>query len=160
VRAARALCPSLAAADSPTALAFPAWALVAPSFDLAGMRILDPTGPNGWKEHLAWLNSNTVRFRTRLAAALALGETASSGGAAYRLFPTSVDDWFPVVPAAPGDVLARLVALLQPAPLDAALTSGWLSSLWPSGFAWDDDGKRRARELALMILSSPAAQQY
>ena len=164
VRAARALGYDLASADSatPALNQFPAWALVAPSFDLAGMRLLDPTGPNGWKEDAYWLNSNTIRYRTKLASALALGETFTQGGSGRALFPSDVLRWFPVAPAAPQDVLARLTALLQPAPIPPAVQADWLSRLWPAGttFTWDATGQAKARELAFLVLSSPAGQLY
>jgi hypothetical protein len=74
-RTARALGYGLVAADSVTAAAnrFPAWAEVCQpwgnnAFDLTGMRLLDPAGPNGWKEDLLWLDSNTVRNRAKVAA--------------------------------------------------------------------------------------------
>lgn len=163
VRAARMLCPPLPAASSATPPAYPAWRLVtnaATTFDQAGMKLFDPTGPNGWKEHTAWLNSNTMRYRGRLAAALALAETRSFSGATYPLFPTTVTAWFPTAPATPQDVLARLTALLQPAPLPAAVTAEWLAALWPSAFAWDAASQAKARELAFLILCSPAGQLY
>ncbi len=56
--------------------------------------------------------------------------------------------------------LDRLVLLLQPGPLPAAVTAGWLSSLWPGTFAWDATGQAKARELAFLILCSPAGQLY
>jgi len=159
VRAARALSPSLAAADGATPR-FPAWASVAASFDQAGMKILDPTGPNGWREDVAWLNSNTIRYRTRLAAAVALGAAQSTGGSDASLFPTDAASWFPAPPASPQDVLVRMEALLQPAPIPASVSGGWLQSLWPSTFTWDATGLLRARELAYLILCSPAGQLY
>jgi len=163
VRAARVLCPALAPAAASTPVGFPAWRLVAngaTTFDQAGMKLLDPTGPNGWKEHTAWLNSNTVRYRGKLAAALALAETRSYSGTTYPLFPTQVTDWFPAAPATAQDVLARLTALLQPAPLPATVTGAWLSALWPSTFTWDTTSQAKARELAFLILCSPAGQLY
>jgi uncharacterized protein (DUF1800 family) len=135
VRAARALGPALASADAATAAAnrFPAWAQLAPTFDFAGMRLLDPSGPNGWHEDLAWLNSNTIRFRSKLASALALGETFTQGGSARALVPTDVAAWFPAVPTTPQQVLDRVVALLQPAPIPAPVQADWLGRLWPAG---------------------------
>jgi len=164
VRAARALCHDLATADSASAAAnrFPAWALVAGTFDFAGMRLLDPAGPNGWKEDLAWLNSNTVRYRTKLAAALALGETFSQGGVERPLFPSDVQRWFPTAPGSPQAVLDRLTALLQPAPLPASVQADWLSRLWPAGstFAWDAAAEQKARALAFLVLCAPSSQLY
>jgi uncharacterized protein (DUF1800 family) len=159
VRAARALTPPLAQADGarPT---FPAWSSVAASLDQAGMRLLDPSGPNGWREDVAWLNTNTVRYRTRLAAAVALGAAQGTGGSDSTLFPSNVASWFPVAPAGPPAVLSRLTALLQPAPIPAAVSGGWLQALWPSTFSWDATGQLRARELAYLILCSPAGQLY
>lgn len=169
-RAARALCMPLAEADAATPRGFPAWAQVAPSFDAAGMRLLDPAGPNGWKEDAAWMNSTTARTRTRLAAALALGETFTQGsgaGSTYQLFPTAVDGaggWFPSPPADQAAVYDRLVALLQPAPIAASVRDAWLSSLWPTGstFVWDGTGtgQRKARQLAFLVLCSPSGQRY
>jgi hypothetical protein len=158
VRAARALGPSLAAADGRSPRGFPAWAVAAPSLDPAGMRLLDPAGPNGWHEDEAWVNSNTVRYRTRLAAALALAETFSQGGAAIPIFPTRVTDWFPAPPASPAEVLARVEALLQPAPIPPAVRADWLSRLFPAGapFAWEDG----ARQLAFLVLCSPSGQLH
>jgi uncharacterized protein (DUF1800 family) len=160
VRAARALGRGLAAADALPVKGFPAWSLVASSFDQAGMRLLDPGGPNGWKEDTAWLNSNTIRFRTRLAAAVALGAGAAAGSSDQLLFPSDPAEWFPAPPASPADVLARLVSLLQPGPLPSPVTSAWLSTLWPSSFAWDATGKLKTRELAFLLLCSPAGQLY
>ncbi len=163
VRAARMLCPALAVASAATPKGYPAWRLVtnaATTFDQAGMKLFDPTGPNGWKEHTAWLNSNTIRYRGKLAAALALAETRSYSGTTYPLFPTAVTAWFPAAPASPQDVLTRLTALLQPAPLPASVTAGWLAALWPSTFTWDAASQAKARELAFLILCSPAGQLY
>jgi uncharacterized protein (DUF1800 family) len=163
VRAARALGPDLAGGDGATAAAnrFPAWALVAPSFDFAGMRLLDPAGPNGWHEDVAWLNSNTVRYRGKLASALALGETFTQGGSPRALVPTDVAAWFPVAPASPADVLARVTALLQPAPIPASVQADWLARIpWTSPFAWDAAAQAGARQLAYLVLCSPAGQLY
>ncbi len=164
-RGARALGMPLAAADGATPKGFPAWALVAPSFDAAGMRLLDPAGPNGWKEDAAWMNSTTARTRTRLAAALALSETFTQGSApnnVYQLFPGAVDGWFPAPPADALAVFDRLVALVQPAPIAAAVRDAWLAALWPpSGtFVWDAAGQQKARQLAFLILCSPSGQRY
>lgn len=162
VRAARALGFGLVEADGASAAGnrFPAWAEVVDTFDLAGMRLLDPAGPNGWHEDRAWLNSNTVRYRAKLAAALALGETFTQGGAPRPLFPTDVARWFPVAPASPQAVLDRLVALLQPAPIPAAVQADWLGRLWPAAFAWDGEAQLRARELAFLVLCAPSSQLY
>jgi uncharacterized protein (DUF1800 family) len=157
VRAARMLGMDLATADAQPTKGFPAWAQIGSNnLDQAGMRLLDPSGPNGWKEDVAWLNSSTVRFRTRLAAAVALAET--SGG--YTIFPTSVAAWFPSPPTSPGEVLDRLVSLLQPGPIPDPVKSAWLSALWPAAFAWDAASQNKARELAYLILCSPAGQLY
>lgn len=165
VRAARALGYDLAAADSLTPKGFPAWALVVNAFDQAGMKLLDPNGPNGWNEDDAWLNSGTIRYRTRLAAAVALAEQSSTGTPSvnYRLFPSDVARWFPTPPASPQAVLDRLVALLQPAPFPASLGAAWLQALWPSSFTWDAataDTQTRTRQLAYLVLCSPAGHLY
>jgi len=168
VRAARALGAGLGAAAGATAATnrFPAWAEICNpwdtnAFDLAGMRLLDPAGPNGWKEDVLWLNSNTIRYRTKVAAALALGETFRQDGGADRvIFPTEPAEWFPVAPASPAEVLARLTALLQPAPIPAAVQADWLGRLWPAAFTWDDGSRQKARELAFLVLCSPSAQVY
>jgi uncharacterized protein (DUF1800 family) len=163
VRAARALGLGLAAADARSPKGFPAWALVVnPQLDGAGMKLLDPAGPNGWKEDAAWLNSNTLRYRTRFAAAVALEERYTTGQVPYTLFPSDVAAWFPQAPADPAAVWSRLVALLQPAPVPAAVRDGWLASLWPAGtpFTWDAAGQDRARQLAYLLLCSPAGQLY
>ena len=159
VRAARALTPPLAAADGAKP-SFPAWTNVVSSFDQAGMKLLDPPGPNGWKEDVAWLNTNSIRYRTRQAAAVAMGSGQAAGGSDALLFPTDVTRWFPVAPASPAEVLARLLALLQPAPIPAAVSAAWLTALWPSAFTWDAAGQLRARELAYLILCSPSGQLH
>ena len=164
VRAARMLCPSLATASAQTPKGYPAWRLVtnnATTFDQAGMKLLDASGPNGWKEHTAWLNSNTMRYRTKAAAALALGETRSYSGTTYPLFPAFVStDWFPTAPASAQAVYDRLLALLQPGPIPASVSVAWLSALWPSTFTWDATSQTKARELAFLILCSPSGQLY
>jgi len=161
VRAARALGHDLASGDAASPKGFPAWALaVNPYLDQAGMKLLDPNGPNGWKEDVAWVNSNTVRYRTKYAAALALAEQATRDGKTYALFPSQVSRWFPQPPASATAVHDRLVALLQPGPIPAAVRDGWLQALWPSAFTWDAASETRARELAYLILCSPAGQLY
>ena len=171
VRAARALGMDLATGDAASPKGFPAWRLVTnPFFDQAGMRLLDPNGPNGWKEDVGWLNSNTMRYRTRLAAALALAESTdtyyNNGGGSYVketliLFPSNVDQWFPAAPASGLDVFNRLVDLLQPAPIPTSVRDGWIAALWPSAFAWSTAAdKNKARELAYLILCCPSGQLY
>ncbi|MBI3132015.1 MAG: DUF1800 family protein [Acidobacteria bacterium] len=170
VRAARMLGMSLAAGDAQApAKGFPAWRVItSPYFDQMGMKLLDPGGPNGWHEDTAWLNSNTMRYRTRMAAALCLAESYTTyyhnGGGSYVgetlvLFPSNVDDWFPVAPTSGLDVYNRLVALLQPGPIPATVRDGWIAALWPS-FLWDTPNKDKARELAFLILCCPAGQLY
>jgi uncharacterized protein (DUF1800 family) len=165
VRGARMLCPPLAEASGQTPKGYPAWRLFtsnANTFDQMGMRLLDASAPNGWHEHTAWLNSNTMRYRTKAAAALALLELNSS----IPLFPTSVTtDWFPasLYPTGPTTAQAvydRLVALLQPGPIPASVTTAWLSALLPSPFTWNAASQTKARELAFLILCSPAGQLY
>ena len=156
VRGARMLCPAFATASIQSPKGYPAWRLVtnnANTFDQAGMRLLDPNGPNGWKEHTGWINSNTVRYRTKVAAALALGETRSSSGTTYPLFPTTVTtDWFPSAPASAQAVYDRLVALLQPGPMPSSVPAAWLAALWPGSFTWDAPSQVKVRELAFLIL--------
>jgi uncharacterized protein (DUF1800 family) len=164
VRASRMLCPTLVSASAQTPKGFPAWRLVtsnATTFDQMGMKLLDASGPNGWKEHTGWLNSNNIRYRTKAAAALALGETRSSSGTTYPLFPTFITtDWFPTAPASAQAAYDRLAALLQPGPIPASVTTAWLAALWPSAFTWDAASQTKARELAFLILCSPAGQLY
>ncbi|NWJ41170.1 MAG: DUF1800 family protein [Geothrix sp.] len=164
VRAARMLCPALTAGAAQTPKGYPAWRLVtsnATTFDQMGMSLLDPSGPNGWKEHAAWLNSNTMRYRTKVAAALAMNETRGYNGTTYPLFPTFVTtDWFPAAPATAQAVYDRLAALLQPGPMPAGVPAGWLAALWPATFTWDAASQAKARELAFLILCSPAGQLY
>ncbi len=160
VRASRALGPNLATAAAQTPLPlFPAWRAVAPYFANAGQDLLNPDGPNGWKEHAGWINSNTLRYRGKLAAGLALGETLTG---TQPLFPTTVASWFPEVPAGPQGVFDRLVALLQPAPIPAATRDAWLNGLWSSSFAWDNSAatQQKVRELAYLLLNSPQAQLH
>jgi len=164
VRAARMLCPPLPSASGQTPKGYPAWRLVtnnANTFDQMGMKLLDASGPNGWKEHTAWLNSNTMRYRTKAAAAVALGELRSYNSTTYTLFPTfPTTDWFPAAPATAQAVYDRLTALLQPAAIPASVSAAWLAALWPSTFTWDATSQTKARELAFLILCSPAGQLY
>jgi uncharacterized protein (DUF1800 family) len=164
VRAARMLCPALTAGSAQTPKGYPAWRLVtnnATTFDQMGMKLLDASGPNGWKEHSAWLNSNTMRYRTKAAAALTLGETRSYSSTIYPLFPTFVTtDWFPVAPVSAQAVYDRLAALLQPGPMPSGVITAWLAALWPAAFTWDTASQTKARELAFLLLCSPAGQLY
>jgi uncharacterized protein (DUF1800 family) len=186
VRATRMLCPDLATADGtlPTGMpanagkAFPAWRVVVgdpynpDTFDNMGMKLLDPRGPNGWKEHTGWLNSNTMRYRGRFAAALALGETNTTyyyNGSSYQpqamtLFPNRVQDWFPSAPGNAQGAYDRLVTLLQPAPIPTAVRDAWLSGLFGANTTAVDTSlaadQLKLRELAFLILCSPSAQLY
>jgi uncharacterized protein (DUF1800 family) len=164
VRAAKMLCPPLASANAQTPKGYPAWRLVtsnATTFDQAGMKLLDASGPNGWKEDTAWLNSNTMRYRTKVAAALALQETRSFSGTTYPLFPSFVTtDWFPTAPTTAQAVYDRLLLLLQPGPIPTNVSTAWLAALWPTAFTWDTASQTKARELAFLILCSPAGQLY
>lgn len=158
VRAARMLCPGLATAAAVAPIpAFTAWRAIVAYLQSAGQAVLDPEGPNGWLEHQGWINSNTMRYREKLAAALALGET--SGG--LMLFPSTVAAWFPTAPASAIAVYDRLVALLQPAPIPVSVRDAWLSGLW-SSFTWDTGAatQLKVRELAFLILCSPYAQLH
>ncbi len=185
-RTARMLCPDLATADGtlPTGMpanagkAFPAWRVVVgdpynpDTFDNMGMKLLDPRGPNGWKEHTGWLNSNTMRYRGRFAAAVALGETNTTyyyNGSSYTaqvmtLFPNRVQDWFPTAPGNAQGAYDRLVALLQPAPIPTSVRDAWLSGLFGSNTTAVDTSlaadQLKLRELAFLILCSPSAQLY
>ncbi len=159
VRMSRMLCPNLAAALVPSVPSFPAWRAVAPYFNNAGQHLLDPAGPNGWAEHTGWINSNTSRYRGKLAASLALGENLAGS---QMIFPSTVASWFPTNPTSAQDVFNRLVALLQPAPIPASVQSTWLNGLWSSGFVWDNSTatQTKVRELAFLILCSPHAQLH
>lgn len=159
VRMSRMLCPNLAAATVPALPSFPAWRAVAPYFHNSGQNLLDPAGPNGWAEHTGWINSNTARYRGKLAAALALAEIYTGN---QLLFPTTVASWFPNNPTTPQEVFNRLAALLQPAPIPSATQSAWLNSLWPSGFTWDNSAavQRNVQDLVFLILCSPHAQLH
>ncbi len=159
VRMSRMLCPNLAAATVPTLPSFPAWRAVAPFFNNSGQNILDPAGPNGWAEHTGWINSNTSRYRGKLAASLALGEILTG---TQLIFPSTVASWFPTAPASPQAVYDRLAALLQPATIPATVQATWLNGLWTSGFTWDNSTATQAkvRELAFLILCSPHAQLH
>jgi uncharacterized protein (DUF1800 family) len=187
IRGARMLCPDLATADGalPAGLpanagkAFPAWRAVVgdnynpDTFDNMGMKLLDPRGPNGWKEHTGWINSNTMRYRGRYAAALALGETYTNyyyaGSNTYTaealtLFPNRVQDWFPTAPGTAQGAYDRLVALLQPGPIPTATRDAWLTGLFGGGGTAVDPSlgadQLKLRELAFLILCSPSAQLY
>ena len=163
VRAVRMLGPDLATASGATPMpAFPAWRAIAiAGFANAGQDLLNPAGPNGWKEHDGWINSNSLRFRGKLAAGFGLSpvETLVAG---QPLLPMTVAQWFPTPPGTPQEVFDRLVALLQPAPIPATVRDTWLTSLWPSTFAWDGSSgtQQKVRELAFLLLNSPQAQLH
>ncbi|MBL0312262.1 MAG: DUF1800 family protein [Holophagaceae bacterium] len=159
VRMSRMLCPDLSTATVPSLPSFPAWRAVAPFLENAGQAVLDPAGPNGWAEHAGWINSNTARYRGKLAAALALGENLTL---TQMIFPSTVASWFPTPPTSTQAVFDRLAALLQPAPIPADIQSTWLNGLWTSGFIWDSSAATQAkvRELAFLILCSPHAQLH
>jgi uncharacterized protein (DUF1800 family) len=187
VRTARMLCPDLAIADgvlpagmpSNAGKAFPAWRAVVgdpynpDTFDNMGMKLLDPRGPNGWHEHTAWINSNTMRYRGRYAAALALNEAYTNyyyaGSNSYQpqpltLFPNRPHDWFPSAPGTALGAYTRLIALLQPAPIPTVVRDAWLTGLFGGGGTAVDTSlaadQTKLRELAFLILCSPAAQLY
>jgi len=159
VRMSRMLCPNLATAIVPTLPSFPAWRAVAPFFENAGQAVLDPSEPNGWAEHTGWINSNTARYRGKLAASLALGEILAG---TQLIFPSTVASWFPAAPASPQAVYDRLAALLQPATIPSDVQATWLNGLWTSGFTWDNSTATqvKVRELAFLILCSPHAQLH
>jgi uncharacterized protein (DUF1800 family) len=161
VRAARMLGPDLATAQAVTPIpAFSAWRAIAnAAFANAGQDLLDPSGPNGWREHDGWINSNSLRFRGKLAAGLALGEAL---GGSQLLFPTTVSTWFPTPPASAQAVYDRLVALLQPAPIPTTVRDAWLSGLWTGAFTWDTGAatQQKVRELAFLLLNSPQSQLH
>ncbi|MFO0582004.1 MAG: DUF1800 family protein [Anaeromyxobacter sp.] len=162
VRAAKLLGKDVSAAAN-----YPAWALAVGAFDNLGMKLLDPNGPNGWKEDTAWLNSNTVRYRTRVAAAVALAETTNyqaskeAASKTYTIFPTDPATWFTTAPTNAGEVMARLLELLQPGTIPVAVRQSWQAALFTGTFDWSTDAtKRAARALAFLILCSPGGQVY
>ena len=159
VRMSRMLCSNLAAATVPTLPSFPAWRAVAPFFNNSGQNLLDPAGPNGWAEHTGWINSNTARYRGKLAASLALGEILTG---TQMIFPTTVANWFPTAPTSAQAVYDRLAALLQPAPVPTPVQATWLNGLWSSGFTWDNSiaTQAKVRELVFLFLCSPHAQLH
>jgi uncharacterized protein (DUF1800 family) len=165
VRAAKALGYALpATAGSLDPSRFPAWVFATQAFDSMGQKLLDPNGPNGWKEDVNWLNSNTMRYRTRVAAALALAEDYdySEDSKNYTIFPSDLAAWFPTTPTSPNDVFDRLIALVQPAPIPFGVRSAWIADLWPSGNlnGWNAADQTAARSLAFLILCSPSGQLY
>ncbi|WLT32809.1 DUF1800 family protein [Geothrix sp. PMB-07] len=189
IRQARALCPDLAKAlatplnGTPGVPSFPVFAGAQNSDEdeqiawytgFAGQKLLNPKGPNGWAEHLGWINSNAAQYRSRLAAALAYGPTDFTGDGrdhpgspTVGFFPTGdISLWFPSKPAGPTDVWNRLMDLLQPAPIPAAARDQLLTGdngLWGPGqtfAAWNATDQRKARDLAFLILSSPQAQVH
>ncbi len=174
VRIARLLMPDLASAMAPylqnpaNPPRFGAWSAFVnwdtSGFFNMGQDLLNPKGPNGWKEHGGWLNSDTYRHRTRTAYALAAkeGRGDDHNHVPRFLFDTDIHEWFPATPASALDVFNRLVALLQPAPIPTGLRDAWLTLVWAKPFAWDgkpatEDAVRR---LAFLILCSPQAQQH
>jgi uncharacterized protein (DUF1800 family) len=174
VRAAKAVMPDFAAAlaaraGDPTGLPrFSAWfdfvGWDASGFFAMGQNLLDPKGPNGWKEHAGWLNADTYRHRTRSAWAVAGREDRGDDhtGRQRFLFDSDWRTWFPAAPASPVAVFDRLVALLQPAPVPAVLRDAWLARLFSGPFAWDTSAAtgEKVRRLAFLILCSPQAMQH
>jgi uncharacterized protein (DUF1800 family) len=174
VRTAKLLSPDLAAALQAYQLnpanlpRFAAWADFVnwdtSGFFNMGQDLLNPKGPNGWKEHAAWLNSDTYRHRTRTAYALAVKEGRGEDHLHVErfLFDTDFREWFPTAPTSAIDVFTRLAALLQPAPIPAGLRDAWLGLLWTKPFAWNGsaDTENAVRRLAYLILCSPQAQQH
>jgi len=165
VRQAKMLGHDLASAAA-TPANFPAWTLSVGAFDNMGMKLLDPNGPNGWKEDSAWMNSNTMRYRSRVAAAIALAETSGfqarreAASKTYTLFPTDPTTWFTTQPTNAGDVMSRLLELTQAGTIPVAVRQGWQGALFPTWNGWNDADKRAARALAFLILCSPAGQVY
>ena len=129
-----------------------------------GQDLLNPKGPNGWKGHAAWLNSDTYRHRTRTAYAISGKEGRGEDHLHVErfLFDTDYREWFPTPPASSVDVFNRLTALLQPAPIPNALRDAWLGLLWTTAFAWNGSAatEKAVRRLAFLILCSPQAQQH
>ncbi len=174
VRAAKMLGPDFATALQPYQQSaanlprFAAWAAFVnwdtSGFFNMGQDLLNPKGPNGWKEHAAWLNSDTYRHRTRTAYAMAVKESRGDDHLHVErfLFDTDLHEWFPTAPASTLEAFNRLVALLQPAPIPTGLRDAWLGLLWTKPFAWDGsaDTENTVRRLAFLILCSPQAQQH
>lgn len=174
VRGAKALMPDFdaamaARASDPSGLPrFSAWfdfvGWDATGFFAMGQDLLDPKGPNGWKEHAGWLNADTYRHRTRTAWAIAGREDRGEDHAKKlrHLFDTDWKAWFPSPPASAVSVFDRLAALLQPAPIPAALRDAWLARFFPGPFAWDASAatETKVRRLAFMLLCSPQAMQH
>jgi uncharacterized protein (DUF1800 family) len=173
VRATRALMPDFAVAAAENngtggLPRFAAWSAYVNwdgtgFFDL-GQNLLNPKGPNGWKEHSAWINSDTYRHRTRFATALALKESRGEDHNKVEryLFDSHLSEWFQATPTSPIAVFDRLVALLQPAPIPATLRDAWISRLWTKAFAWDGSEATEAsvRRLAFLILCAPQTQVH
>ncbi len=174
VRAARLLMPDFATAmapyqQNPNILPrFAAWAGFvnwdSSGFFNMGQDLLNPKGPNGWKEHAGWLNSDTYRHRTRTAYSLAVKEDRGEDHlhVARFLFDTDFREWFVTAPLSAADVFNRLVALLQPAPIPSALRDAWQNLVWMKPFAWDgsSDTEKAVRRLAFLILCSPHSHQH
>ena len=172
IRAARALCPDFTTAAAPRTSGhlplFSAWADFV-SWDASGFRnmgqdLLNPRGPNGWREHEGWMNADAYRHRTRTASAIALQESRGDdhNQVERHYFEGDFRGWFPAPPASAVEVFNRLAALLQPAPIPASLRDAWLTRLWAGTFHWDSsaDTERRVRRLAYLILCSPEGQLH
>ncbi len=172
VRAVRALNPDLATASAPLAGGgmprYPGWrdflGYDSSGFARMGQNLLDPRGPNGWKDHDRWLNSDSYRGRTRAAWALAMKEERGEDHLQVTRFhfDTRIAEWFPSAPASPTAVFDRLVALLQPASIPTALRDAWLARIWTGPFAWDGSSQTedRVRRTAFLILCAPEAQLF
>jgi len=136
----------------------------ASGFFAMGQNLLDPKGPNGWKEHGGWLNADTYRHRTRAAWAIAGAEGRGDDHTGHErfIFDSDWKAWFPSAPATAVAVFDRLTALLQPAPIPAALRDAWLARLFSGTFAWSTTPAMEAkvRRLAFLILCSPEAMQH
>lgn len=152
---------------------FPAWRLLVSedaNYDfnfLKGLSfaLLNPLGPNGWADHEAWINPNTLRWRNYFASALALKESAGANTMDFTIVPSDISRWLPNAGPTALHIFNQLTDLLQPAPIPAAVRDGWLSTLFgdattPISNSTLSSFEHKIRELVFLILICPQGQVH
>lgn len=173
VQATRMLGFPLEIANDLNPRGFPAWRLLISedaNYDFnflkgLGFALLNPFGPNGWADHDAWINPNTLRWRNYVASALALKERAGANAMDFTIVPSDIAQWLPHGGPTALDIYNQLIELLQPAPIPTAVRDGWLSMLFggsatPINSTTLISFEQKIRELVFLILICPQGQAH
>ena len=173
VQATRMLGFPLDVANAMNPRGFPAWRLLISedaNYDFNFLRglsfaLLNPLGPNGWADHDAWINPNTLRWRNYFASALALKERANANTMDFTIVPSDISQWLPHGGPTALDIYNQLIDLLQPAPIPTAVRDGWLSMLFgsastPISSSTLTSFEQKIRELVFLILICPQGQAH